>query len=96
MDELLVGEKNEEDADDSDESIKRRIDSIFEKGKNNRVKKYINDDIKINLFPYESKKLKRKDEKNKIDDLEPDNREIVDILNEITKLNEDIKKYQKK
>ena len=39
VDELLVEEKKEEDADDSDESIKKRIDSNFEKCKNNRVKK---------------------------------------------------------
>ena len=29
----------EEDGDDSDASIKKRIDCIFEEGKNNRVKK---------------------------------------------------------
>ena len=58
------------------------------------LKKYINDDIKINLFPYELKKLKRQNENNKINELEPENNEIFDILNKITKLNEDIKKYK--
>ena len=94
IDELLVSEKEEEE-DNTDNAIKKKIDKIFERGKNNRVKKYINDDIKINLFPYEPKKLKRKDEKNKINELEPENEEIFNILNEITKLNEKIKKYHK-
>ena len=78
-----------------DANIKKRINRIFEKGKNNLVKNYINIDIKINIFPYEPKKLKIKDEKNKIDELELENKEIFDILNEITKLNEQIKKYKK-
>ena len=39
--------------------------------------------------------MKRKDEKNKINELEPENEEIFNILNEITKLNEKIKKYHK-
>jgi len=96
LDELLSEEKEKDSSNNIDESVKKQIDRIFEKGKNNRVKKYINDDIKINLFPYEIKKLKRKDENenNKINELEPENNEIFDILNKITKLNEDIKKYK--
>ena len=96
LDELLSEEKEKDSSNNIDESVKKQIDRIFEKGKNNRVKKYINDDIKINLFPYEPKKLKRKDENenNKINELEPENNEIFDILNKITKLNEDIKKYK--
>ena len=96
LDELLNKEKAEEGSVDIDENIQKQIDRIFEKGKNNRVKKYISDDIKINLFPYEPKNLKRKDEKNKINELEPENNEIFDVLNKIKKLNEDIKKYKKK
>ena len=96
LDELLSEEKEKDSSNNIDESVKKQINRIFEKGKNNRVKKYINDDIKINLFPYEPKKLKRKDENenNKINELEPENNEIFDILNKITKLNEDIKKYK--
>ena len=50
VDELLDGGNKEEDDDDSDASIKKRIDYIFEKGKNNRVKNTLMMILKLIYF----------------------------------------------
>ena len=79
-----------------DLGIKNRIDRIFERGKQNRVKNYIDCDLKINnYFPYKQKKLRKDNEKEKINEIKIENKEIFDVLKELTKLNEEIKEYEK-
>ena len=60
-----------------------------------KVRKYINCDLKIkNFFPYEQKKLRKNENKEKINELF-ENREIFDMLKELTQLNEQIMIYEK-
>ena len=72
------------------------IDRIFERGKQNRVKNYIDCDMKIkNYFPYEQKKLRKDNDKEKINEIQFENKEIYNVLRELTKLNEQVKEYEK-
>ena len=85
--------------DDLEVEVEKKIDEVIERGRRNKVKKYINFDINVeNHFPYEPKKLKKekKHELNKIDEIEESNKEIYDILKDLTDLNERIKEYEKK
>ena len=82
----------EENEDDVDKEIKEKIDRIFERGKLNSVKNYIESKQEIkNFFPYEQKKFKR-ELKNKGNNEEKD---IFYILQELTDLNTKIKEYKK-
>ena len=91
-----ISTKIEETEVNEDLEIKKRIDRIFERGKQNRVKNYIDCDLKINnFFPYEQKKLRKDNDKEKINAIKFENKEIFDVLSELTKLNEQIKEYEK-
>ena len=80
--------------DDIDTEIKERIDKIFEKGKRNRVSKYIDEKIKVNnFFPYEPKN-KKNDDNN--EDINAGSRDIFNILNQISNLNSKIRNYSKR
>ena len=69
--------------DDIDTEIKERIDKIFEKGKRNRVSKYIDEKIKVNnFFPYEPKNKKNNDNNEDINAGSRD--DIFNILNQIS------------
>ena len=82
----------EENEDDVDKEIKKRIDKIYERGKLSSVKNYIESKQEIkNFFPYEQKKFKR-ELKNKGNNEEKD---IFYILQELTDLNTKIKEYKK-
>ena len=86
--------KDSEDKDDIE--IKNMIDRIFERGKQNRVKNYIDCDMKIkNYFPYEQKKLRKDNNKEKINEIQFENKEIYNVLSELTQLNEQVKEYEK-
>ena len=82
--------------DEVAEEVKEIINKIFEKGKQGRVKKYIQYDMNIkNYFPYEQKKLRKGDNIEKINEIQFDKREIYNVLNELSNLNEQIKEYEK-
>ena len=84
-------EKKEDDVIDTE--VKELIDRIFEKGRKNRVSKYIDDKIKVNnFFPYEPKH-KRNDNN---EDINNNSRDIFNILNQISNLNLKIKNYSKR
>ena len=90
-----ISTKIEETEVNEDLEIKKRIDRIFERGKQNRVKNYIDCDLKINnFFPYEQKKLRKDNDKDKINEIQFENKEIFDVLKELTKLNEQIKEFK--
>ena len=92
LEEILQDEEDEEN-----QRIEEIINNAINEGKKRRVKKYIDNKIKINnFFPYEPKKMKRNNDFNKINEIESESKEIFHILNEITSLNENIKKYRKK
>ena len=48
-----------------------------------------------NYFPYEQKKLRKGDNIEKINEIQFDKREIYNVLNELSNLNEQIKEYEK-
>ena len=82
--------------DEVAEEVKEIINKIFEKGKQGRVKKYIQYDMNIkNYFPYEQEKLRKEDNIEKINEIQFDKREIYNVLNELSNLNEQIKEYEK-
>ena len=81
--------------DKDDIEIDNKIKKIDERMKMGKVRKYINCDLKIkNFFPYEQKKLRKNENKEKINELF-ENREIFDMLKELTQLNEQIIIYEK-
>ena len=91
-----ISSKIEDSEDKDDIEIKNMIDRIFERGKQNRVKKYIDCDMKIkNYFPYEQKKLRKDNDKEKINEIQFENKEIYNVLSELTQLNEQVKEYEK-
>ena len=64
------------------------------KGRRNRVAKYIDEKIKVNnFFPYEPKNRKKNDNK---EDIDTGSRDILNILNQISNLNIQIKNYSKR
>ena len=83
----------QENEEDIDKEIKSQIDKIFERNRFLRVKEYIDDEVVINNFPYEQKKLRNGD--NEVNEIKYEDREIFSILKEMTDLNEKIKEYEK-
>lgn len=87
---------NSKNEDDMDEEINKQIGQIFERGRQGLVKKYIESDPKIkNFFPYEQKKLRKSNEHEKINDIQYGNKEIYDVLTELSNLQGRIKEYEK-
>ena len=53
---------DKEENDKIGEEVKEHIDKIFERGKQGRVKKYIQFDMNVkNFFQYKQKKLRKED-----------------------------------
>ena len=87
---------NSKNEDDMDEEINKQIGQIFERGRQGLVKKYIESAPKIkNFFPYEQKKLRKSNEHEKINDIQYGNKEIYDVLTELSNLQGRIKEYEK-
>ena len=61
------------------------------------MKKVNKEELKniFNYFPYEQKKLRKGDNIEKINEIQFDKREIYNVLNELSNLNEQIKEYEK-
>ena len=65
-------------------------------GRQGLVKKYIELAPKIkNFFSYEQKKLRKSNEHEKINDIQYGNKEIYDVLTELSNLQGRIKEYEK-
>ena len=89
IDEIIDYNENE---DEMDKEIKKRIDNIFERGKLYSIKNYIDSNQKVkNFFPYEQKKFKR-ELKDKGTNEEKD---IFYVLKKLSDLNTKIKEYKK-
>ena len=79
-----------------DKEIETKINQIFEKGKQKMVKKYIASDPKIkNYFPYEQKKLRKTNKDDKINNIQYRNKEIFNVLSELSNLEGKIKEDEK-
>ena len=89
IDEIIDGNENE---DEIDKEIKKRIDNIFERGKLYSVKNYIDSNQKVkDFFPNEQKKFKRELKDKEINE----EKNIFYILKKLSDLNEKIKEYKK-
>ena len=81
---------------DLDKEIEEKIDKIIKKGKENTVKKYIECNMKVNnFFPYEQKKLRKKEEDEKINKIQFGKKEIYNVIDELNNLEKQIKEYEK-
>ena len=79
-----------------DKEIEAKINQIFERGKRQMVKKYIESDPKIkNYFPYEQKKFRKINKDDKINNIQYGNKEIYNALSELSNLEGKIKEYEK-
>ena len=89
IDEIIDDNENE---DEMDKEIKKRIDNIFERGKLYNIKNYIDSDQKVkNFFQYKQKKFKRElKDKETIEE-----KDIFYVLKKLLDLNSKIKKYKK-
>ena len=97
IDEIIKENKNqdEEEEDELDKSIEKRIDKIFERGRFDCVRDYIDSKPKIeNFFPYEQKKYKREKDFLKGIDKSKKGRNILYELDSLTGLNKKIKEYK--
>ena len=82
--------------DELDKEIEARIDKIFKRGRENMVRKYIECDMKIkDFFPYEQKKLRKDNKEEKINEIEFGKKEILNVVDELSDLEEKIKEYEK-
>ena len=89
IDEIIDDNENE---DEMDKEIKKRIDNIFERGKLYGVKNYIDSNQKVkDFFPNEQKKFKRELKDKEINE----EKNIFYILKKLSDLNEKIKEYKK-
>ena len=84
---------------DMDKSIDRIIEKCCNRGRLSTVKEYIEIGKVDNFYPYEPKKFRKKkedDKINRINQIPVDQKEIFDMLKEISNLNEKIHCYKKK
>ena len=101
--EEITEEKNdgsEKEIDKDIEKLNKKLDTLMERNNLNKVKEYVNENVKVkNLFPYEQKKLRRDENEvkdiNKINEIKHE-RKVLNILDNIKDLNQKIKKIHSK